>query len=177
MWKLQRDSSDSADFHMAATMSQEQQPFLQTLLRAPGPISGLAWKDTISGSFSVLVVGHRNNTGLRLFLVQDPPGGQAQPQQVRKVSWRPKPYAVVHREKTPVEANPSLLCHKQTVDLDKGNGGYPLFFQMALQQSSGLLLLADSRRTSLLALHIRGPRTSSSHALRSTTAVVNALDE
>ena len=53
------------------------------------------------------------------------------------------------------------FCHEQTVDLGKGNGGIPLYFQMALQQSSSLLLLADSRRPSLLALHIRGVMTSS----------------
>ncbi len=98
MWKLQRDASDSADFHMAATMSQEQQPALHTLLRAPGPISGLAWQDPTCGSSSVLVVGHSNNTGLRLFLVQDPDGGQAQPQQVRTVCRHLGLHAVVHKE-------------------------------------------------------------------------------
>ncbi len=81
------------------------------------------------------------------------------------------------KSKTRTEADPSL-CQKQTVDLDKGNGGYPLFFQMALQQSSSLLLLADSRRTSLLALHIRGPNTSLLPRVKiNGSAVVNALDE
>ena len=160
MWQLQRSPTDAADFETAATISQEQQPFLQILTRAPGPISGLVWKDSTFGEHPVLVVGHSNNTGLRLFLVQDPGEGQVQQQQVRNVSRSLAPLAATHKKTGSMWSQPHASCHKQTLDLNSSDGGTPLFYQLALQQSSSLLLLADSRRTSLLALHIRGPRTT-----------------
>ena len=170
MWRLDTNAPEhldaartkgAADIDAVAAMLEGsgQRPFFFSLTTAPGPISGLVWKNSASGfGTSTLVVGHSNNAGLRLFRLsgyKEAPLPK-QPQQARH--WTLSYHAsdmckAAHGARGDADScSPGM----QTLELEANEGSGPAFYQMALQQSSSLLLLAHSRRKSLVVLHIRG---------------------
>ena len=89
MWEVASGTDSMTAFDMAAAAVEMQRPFLCNVPTAPGPISGLAWKIPASGRSAVLIVGHSNNAGLRLFHLSDLAGSQQiKARQARSHCWQ-----------------------------------------------------------------------------------------
>jgi hypothetical protein len=155
VWRVASDTESMTAFDMAAASLETQRPFLCSVPTAPGPISGLAWKVPASGQSAALIVGHSNNAGLRLFQLSDfAESQQPQARQARASLLATHDIASCKAELW--TASSAVRLSLQTLDLEADESSGPVLYQMAFQRSSSLLLLAHSRRKSLIALHIQG---------------------